>query len=60
MQTTIERRQQKVRAVLTRGARRGAPLRGGQEKKSFKVAAVEDKGATAPARARAGRPLLQP
>ena len=49
-----------MRVASTTSARRGAPLRGGREKKSFKVAVEEDKGATAPARAWIGRPLPRP
>ena len=46
----------KLRTASTTGERRGAPLRGGREKKGLKVAVVRDMGASAPARVRAGRP----
>ena len=48
-------------AASTTRRRRGAPLRGGREKKGFKVAALEYKGGqSAYAWAVAGRPLLRP
>ena len=47
----------KLLAAPTTRVRRGAPLRGGREKKGLKVAVVRHMGASASGRVQAGRPL---